>query len=158
MAQAKLDKSIAGFAFAPSGKRGLESHSIGSGLLVGEDIKAGDACYIKESDGLVYRSGGSGVTLITQEGARVAGFALETADFNSGGGRQGAVTLVRNFDVAYGGAVLTIVPGRYYYLWVGDASKGMIGADASALNTPPIAGLPPIAIAIDAYRIRVLGW
>lgn len=157
MAQTKVDKSAAGFVFAPTTKEIPASCQFGSGLLVGEDIKAGDACYVKESDGLVYKSGGSGVTTVNQEGSRVDGFAMEDAYYNSGGGRQQAVTLLIDIDVAYNGGGVTPVPGRHYFIHVGDASKGMLTSDPASLNTPPIAALPPIAVGIDSKRIRLLG-
>lgn len=157
MAQVTLDKSQAGFVFAPSTMKLPAACQFGSGLLCGEDIKAGDACYVKESDGLVYKSGGSGVTLVTQEGSRVDGFAMEDAYFNSGGGRQQAVTLMVNIDVGYSGGGVTPVPGRHYYLSVASANKGMLTSDAASLNTPPIAGLPPVAVGLPGNRLRLLG-
>ena len=69
-----------------------EQSRFGSGLICGEDIQAGDACYVKTIDGLVYRS------LSSLVGGRVDGFAAMDAHV----AQADAVTLLRDVDFRYG--------------------------------------------------------
>lgn len=110
-------------------------HRVGSGLLAGEAIAAGDACYIKGSDGRVWRSIGTAVNAA----AKVDGFAAMAAAAGE------AVTLFVNVEFHYGAA---LTPGTRYYLFT---TAGQIG-DAATTG-----GTGPIAHAIDASRIRVYG-
>lgn len=108
-------------------------HQVGSGLIAGEAIAAGDACYIK-SDGLVWRATGAAANAA----ALVDGFAAMKA--NSGE----AITLLDKVDFHYGAA---LTPGARYYL---------SGATAGGLDTvASTGGTVAIAKAIDATRIRV---
>lgn len=105
-----------------------------SGLLAGEDIAAGDACYVK-SDGKVWRSTGAAANAA----AKVRGFAAQAAKSGE------AVTLF--WDVTFGyGASLT--PGADYFL-----SGATAGALADAAST---GGTAPVGYAIDDKRIAVM--
>lgn len=105
-----------------------------SGLLAGEAIAVGDACYIK-SDGKVWRSTGAAANAA----AKVDGWALVAAAANE------AVTLVFDVNIRYGA---TLTPGARYFL-----SGTVAGGIADAAST---GGTAPIAFAIDATRIRAL--
>lgn len=105
------------------------------GLLAGEAIAAGDACYIRAADGRVMLATGAANTAP----ADVAGFAFTAASTDD------AVTLVTDGNFRYG-AALTI--SAKYYL-SGTVPGGL--ADAASVG-----GLAPIAVAIDATRIRIV--
>lgn len=106
---------------------------VGSGLKAGEAIAAGDACYIKAADSLVWRSNGTAAT----EPSKCHGFAAKAAAAGE------AVTLYADVDMHYGAA---LTPGASYY----------VGATAGRLDTAAtVGGLLPVAHAIDATRIRV---
>lgn len=105
-----------------------------SGLLAGEAIAVGDACYIK-SDGKVWRSTGAAANAA----AKVDGWALVAAAANEG------VTLVFDVNIRYGAG---LTPGARYYL-----SGTVAGGIADAAST---GGTAPIAFAVDATRIRAL--
>src|SRR5437868_13832654 len=102
-----------------------------SGLLAGEAIAAGDACYIK-SDGKVWRSTGAAANAA----AKVDGFAAIAAAVNE------AVTLVFDVNFYYGAAM---TPGARTYL---SATAGAI-ADAATTG-----GAAPIGFVVDAPRER----
>ncbi len=105
------------------------------GLLAGEAIEAGDACYIKASDGRVWKATGAA----NNPAADVAGFAPVAASASD------AVTLHCEGNFRYGAALT--VAARYYLS--GTVAGGL--ADAASVG-----GLAPIAVAIDATRIRIL--
>lgn len=107
---------------------------VGSGLLAGEAIGAGDACYVKASDGKVWKSTGAAANAA----AKVRGWA-------AGGAAVGeAVTLMSGVDFYYGSG---LTPGTDYYL---------SGTTAGGLDTATsTGGTAAIAFAIDATRIRV---
>lgn len=104
-----------------------------AGLLAGEALAAGDACYIK-SDGKVWRSIGTAVNAA----AKVDGFAAEACAVGE------AVTIFYDVTFRYGAG---LTPGARYY--VGAAA----GALADAATT---GGTAPVGFAVDATRIRVL--
>lgn len=104
-----------------------------AGLLAGEALAAGDACYIK-SDGKVWRSIGTAVNAA----AKVDGYAAEACAAGE------AVTIFYDVTFRYGAG---LTPGARYY--VGAAA----GALADAATT---GGTAPVAFAVDATRIRVL--
>jgi hypothetical protein len=106
-----------------------------SGLLAGEDLAAGDVCYIK-NDGKVWKAIGT----TTNAAARARGFAA--TDAKSGE----SVSLVNNCQMAYGSG---LTPGADYYLSA-TAGGGKI-ADAASTG-----GVNPIAFAVDTTRIRIL--
>lgn len=110
------------------------AHQVGSGLLAGEDIAAGDACYIK-NDGKVYRSTGAAVNAA----AKVDGYATKLAKSGE------AVTLFDGADFQYGSG---LTPGARYYL-----SGATAGALADAAST---GGTGIIAYAIDTTRVRLM--
>lgn len=110
-----------------------KSRQVGSGLVAGEAIAAGDACYIK-SDGLVYKSTGAAANAA----AKVDGFAAKLASAGE------AVTLFEGVDFKYGSG---LTPGARYFL-----SGAVAGAIADAAST---GGTVSIAKAIDTTRIRV---
>ena len=103
-----------------------------AGLLTGEAIAAGDACYIK-SDGKIWRSIGTAANAA----AKVHGFALEACASGE------ACTIMWDVNVRYGAG---LTPGTRYY--VGAAA----GALADAATT---GGTAPVAFAVDATRIHV---
>jgi hypothetical protein len=104
-----------------------------AGLLAGEAIAAGDACYIK-SDGKVWLSTGAAANAA----AKVRGFAAEAAASGE------AVTLFWNVTLRYGAG---LTPGADYYL---------SGTTAGGLDTAAsTGGTAPIGYAVDATRIYV---
>ncbi len=108
---------------------------VGSNLVAGAAIAAGDACYVA-STGKVLPSNGTAVNAA----AKVDGFAAAAAGLNE------AVTLLVDVDFYYGAA---LAPGTRYFL---------SSATAGALDTAAtVGGTAPVAYAIDATRIRVLG-
>ena len=127
---------------SPSTLEWPASCQIGSGLICGEDLDEGDACFIKQSDGKVYKSGGSGVTALTDEGANIHGFAAEKCL----SAQADAVTLLTDLTWRYGAS---LTAGDKVYLDVSAATKGRLN-DAIG-----VAGLPPAGIIIDATRIRL---
>lgn len=111
------------------------SCQVGSGLLAGEKIAAGDVCYIK-SDGKVYKSDGSAA----DAAAAADGIAARAAVAG------GPVTLYRNVEFHYGSG---LTPGARFYV-----SAETAGALADA---PSTGGNVPCAFAVDATRIRFVG-
>src|SRR5688572_14602894 len=105
------------------------------GLLAGEAIAAGDACYVKASDNRVWLATGAA----NNAAADVAGFAFAPATAGD------PVTLVDNGNFRYGAA---LTPMAKLYL-----SGTVPGGLADAAST---GGLAPIAVAIDPTRIRIL--
>jgi hypothetical protein len=106
-----------------------------TGLLAGENVAAGDACYIKASDGRAWRSTGAAVAAA----AKVRGFAAEAAKAGQ------PVTLLLNVNMNYGAG---LTPGADYFL-----SGTVAGGLADAAST---GGTAPVAFAVDATRIHVL--
>ena len=104
------------------------------GLLAGEAIAAGDACYVK-SDGKIWRATGAAANAA----AVVNGFAAKAADSGA------AVTLLRDVTFHYGAS---LTPGARYYL-----SGATAGALADAAST---GGTSPIGFAVDTTRIRLV--
>lgn len=107
-----------------------------SGLLAGEALLAGHACYIKGSDGKVYKSIGTAANAA----AKVDGFAAEDTAIGE------AVTLLFNVTLRYGAG---LTPGARYYLSA-TAGGGLL-ADAATTG-----GTAPVGFAVDATRVRVL--
>jgi hypothetical protein len=105
-----------------------------AGLKAGEDIAAGDACYIKASDGLVWRSTGAAANAA----AKVRGFAFKAAKSGE------AVTLYHDVNFNYGSG---LTPGANLYL-----SGTVAGGLADATST---GGTASIGYVVDATRIRV---
>jgi hypothetical protein len=106
-----------------------------TGLKAGENLAAGDACYIKGADGLVYRSTGAAVAAAAQ----VDGWAAENVVAGE------AITLYRNVHFNYSAGLL--VPGTSYYV-----SGTVVGGIADVAST---GGLVVVARAIDASRLYV---
>lgn len=107
-----------------------------SGKIAGEAIARGDACYIKGSDGKIYKS----INTAVNEAANVHGFAFAPAAAGE------AVTLYGPPTIwEYSDGLLT--PGVLLYL----------GAVAGQLDTAAGTGHPtPVATAIDASRIKIV--
>lgn len=104
-----------------------------AGLLAGEAIAAGDACYIK-SDGKVWLSTGAAANAA----AKVRGFAAEACAVGE------AVTLFFHVVFRYGAG---LTPGADLFL---------SGATAGALaDTASTGGTAPIGYVIDATRVRL---
>jgi hypothetical protein len=107
-------------------------HRVGSGLLAGEAIAAGDPCYIK-SDGKAWLATGAAANAA----AKVAGFALVAAAAGE------AITLYTDVEIRYGASM---TPGAQVFL----------GATAGALaDAASTGGTAPIGVVVDATRIRV---
>jgi len=104
-----------------------------SGLLAGEDIEAGDACYIKAADGKVYLSSADS----TDDEQQVVGYATTDADSGE------AVTLAENVNFNYGEE---LNPGADVYL---STTPGAIADDMDN------SAWMPIGRVIDATRIRL---
>lgn len=105
-----------------------------SGKVAGEAIAKGDACYIKGSDGKIYRSIGTAAN----EAANVHGLA---ADASAAGE---AVTLYGAGGIWEYSTGLT--PGAAVYL----------GLVAGGLDTAAQVGHPtPVGHVVDAQRIRI---
>jgi len=103
-----------------------------SGLLAGEAIAAGDACYIK-SDGKIWKSNGTSANAAAQ----VDGFALNAASVGE------AVTIAWNVNLRYGSGM---TPGTKFYL----------GTTAGTLeDAATTGGSAWVAKAIDATRLWV---
>ena len=94
-----------------------------AGLLAGEAIAAGDACYIKASDGKVYKSTGAAANAA----AEVHGYAAQAASIGE------ALTLVWDVRVRYGAG---LTPGAKVYL--SGATAGALADAASTGGTKPI--------------------
>jgi len=103
-----------------------------SGLLAGEAIAAGDACYIK-SDGKIWLSTGAAANAA----AKVHGYAAKAASVGE------AVTLVFEVNFRYGAGM---TPGATVFL---SATAGAI-ADAATTG-----GTAPIGFVVDATRVRL---
>ncbi len=104
-----------------------------TGLVAGEALANGDACYIS-STGQVFRSTGAAANAA----AKVDGFSLQDA------GAGASVSLLSNCSLAYGSG---LTPGTRYYL---------SGTVPGGLDTAPSAGgTQPIAMAVDARRVYV---
>ena len=106
-----------------------------NGLLAGEAVAAGDACYIRASDGRIMRSTGAAAGAA----AKVRGFAAEAAAAGQ------AVTLLHDMVIRYGAA---LSPGADYFV-SGTVAGGL--ADAASIG-----GTAPVAFAVDATRIHVM--
>jgi hypothetical protein len=102
-----------------------------TGLVAGEALAAGDACYIN-ADGRVYRSSGAA----TNAASRVRGFAAVPAVTGE------AVTLVYGVNFRYGAG---LTPGANVFL-----SATIVGGLDDAATT---GGIRPIGFVFDATRI-----
>jgi hypothetical protein len=109
------------------------SSSSVSGFHAGEALASGDACYIKTSDGLIYRSIGTAVNAA----AVVDGFTLSAVPIGE------AVTLYWNVNLRYGAG---LSPGSFAYL---DTVAGGLN------DTATTGGTVAIGRVIDATRIWV---
>lgn len=103
-------------------------------LIAGENIAAGDACYISNA-GTVFRSTGAAATAP----AKVDGFAPTKANTGE------PITLVYHVVLNYGSG---LTPGARYYL-----SGTVVGGLADGAST---GGTAPVGFAIDATRVFVL--
>ncbi len=101
-----------------------------STLVAGENIAAGDACYIK-SDGKVWRSTGTAVAAA----AKVNGFAPYAVNAGE------TITLFFNVTFNYGAA---LTPGAQVFL---SATAGALSDIAT------VGGTAPIGFIVDATRI-----
>jgi len=108
-------------------------HSL-SGLYAGEAISAGDACYIKSSDGKVWRSSGTA----TGAAAVVCGYAA--GDCPAGE----PLSLYYGVRFRYGAG---LTPGTLVYL---DTNAGGLS------DTATTGGVNPIGYVVDATRIELV--
>jgi hypothetical protein len=90
-----------------------------AGLLAGEALGAFDACYIKASDGKVYKSTGAAANAA----AKVDGYASKATPIGE------AVTLYKNIRVRYGTG---LTPGTRLYL---SATAGTLSDAATTGGT-----------------------
>jgi hypothetical protein len=109
-------------------------HSL-SGQTAGEALAAFDACYIKASDGKIYKSTGAAANAA----AKVRGYAA--AAYASG---DTNVTLYRGVRVRYGAS---LTPGTDLYL-----SGTTAGALVDAAST---GGTAPIGWVVDDTRVEL---
>lgn len=111
-----------------------QSCIVGSGLKTGEDIAAGDVCYIA-ADGTVMRSNG------TADNAAAVARGIAAREAKSGE----AVTLYRNVEFHYGSG---LTPGADLY----------VGATAGRLDDgATTGGTAPVAFVVDSSRIYFHG-
>jgi len=103
-----------------------------AGLLAGEAIAAGDACYIK-SDGKVWLATGAAATAPAQ----VYGYATQAASVGE------AVTLAYDVRFRYGAG---LTPGAKIFL------SATAGALSDAATT---GGTAPIGVVVDATRVHL---
>jgi hypothetical protein len=103
-----------------------------TGLLAGENIAQGDACYVASS-GSVMRATGAAANAA----AKVIGFAAKAADNGE------AITLARNVNMGYSPLVASVAvnPGTDLFL-----SGTVPGGLADAAST---GGTVPIAVVLD---------
>lgn len=118
----------------PSVSTALPPNNSKDPCIAGEAIAAGDACYIKATDGRAYKSVGAAA------GAAAAVIGLAAMDAPVGG----AVTLFHDVRFGYGAG---LTPGAKLYL-SGTVPGGL--ADA-----PSTGGTQPIGYVFDATRICV---
>jgi hypothetical protein len=104
-----------------------------SGLIAGEDISPGDACYIK-SDGKVWRSIGTAANAA----AKVRGFAA----INAKAAQNDAITLIRDCVWGY---PTTLALGADVFL-----DSAVAGGLSDVATT---GGTAPIGFVIDAMRV-----
>lgn len=126
-------------AVAKSGTPSLCSQTPGrehqiSGLYAGEAIAAGDACYVKASDGKVWLSTGAAANAA----AKVRGYAFAAASVGE------AVTLYFGVNFYYGAA---LTPGTDLFL-SGTTPGGLVDAASTG-------GTAPIGYVIDATRVHL---
>lgn len=104
-----------------------------TGLYCGENLRAGDACYVKAADGLIYRSSGAA----TGAAAHISGYAATDAYV----AQNDAITLIREATWGYGSG---LTPGPVY----------LSGSVAGGLDTAPsTGGTVPCGEIIDSARI-----
>jgi hypothetical protein len=120
---------------SPVGTAGLDQTT---GLVAGEALGAIDACYVKASDGKVYRSTGAAANAA----AAVHGYAARAYPI----GKKGVTLLHGSLNVNYGSG---LTPGVDVYL-----SGATAGALADAVST---GGTKKLGFAVDATRIRLYG-
>lgn len=106
-----------------------------TGLLAGEALGAGDACYINATDGRVYRSNGTAANAA----AKVHGWAAMAAAINDG------ITLFNDVNIRYGAG---LVPGTLYFV------SGTVPGGIADVST--IGGSASVAFAVDATRIHAM--
>ena len=104
-----------------------------SGLVAGEAINSGDACYIKNADGKVYKSTAA---TATDPAALVHGYA--PTSYSAGD----AMSLYWDVNFAYDSG---LTPGKPVFL-SGSTAGALVDAAADAT-------LAPIGLTIDAKRI-----
>lgn len=104
-------------------------------FYAGEDLAVFDACYIKPSDGKIYRSIG---TALGADAAKVRGYTPETVKAGN------AVTLYKNVRATIGAG---LTPGKNVYL-----SGTVAGGLADAAST---GGINPIGFTVDGTRIQL---
>ena len=104
-----------------------------AGLLAGEAIAAGDLCYVKGSDGKVYKSTGAAAAAPAQ----VDGMALQAAAINE------SVSLYYDVTVRYGSG---LTPGAKLFL-----SGATAGLFADAASTGGTAWVGKVITATRVY-------
>lgn len=107
-----------------------------SGLIAGEALGAFDACYIKQSDGKVYKSTGAAINAA----AKVRGYA----QFATAAGE--AVTLLKNVRVRYATDLSALIGANVFL------SGTVVGGLADAAST---GGTAAIGFVVDKTRIQL---
>ncbi len=110
-------------------------HRVGSGLICGEDIDPCMPCYIKGSDGLVYKSNGTSANAA----AKVRGWSAIAAKV----AQNDAITLYTDVEFRYGSGM---TPGTDLFL----ATTAGTLVDGATTG-----GTEPIGFVVDATTIRV---
>lgn len=106
-----------------------------SGLVAGEDLGYMDACYIKASDGKVWKSTGAAANAA----AKIDGYNLVPASAGQ------PCTLGHDFNAQYGSA---LTPGTRYFL-----SDTVPGGLATVATT---GGTASVAFAVDTKRVHLM--
>lgn len=110
------------------------NNTVGSGLIAGEALSSGDACYIKASDRRVYKSGGT-MANTGVENAQVHGFVLKAAAIGE------PVTMYSDVDLAY--SAQGAIAGTVSRLWVSAVTAGRLDDTA-----PAVTGIRPCAFVV----------
>jgi hypothetical protein len=124
-----------------------DSCRLGSNFTANEALAPGELVYIK-SDGKIALSGGSGVTALTDAGAKVHGVVLGT--YASGDEGVAVYTGVKVVWDTAGG----LTPGAYVYLDVSASTKGRLNTATASLTG---GDLPPVGFAVSTTEVFLFG-
>lgn len=111
-------------------------------LFAGEDIGAADACYIKSTDGKVYRCVHVTGATAPDAPSKCRGYAFAAAKSGQ------PVTLIWDVDFAYASPSVPLTPGQDIWL---SATAGAINNAAPGTH----AAIQPIGFAVDTTRVHL---